>query len=63
MNSYNLTKGVAVTFTSDYCSFRKGDVTYMSQPIADKMVRLGVAVTETAEIKKVGRKRKKDVDK
>lgn len=52
MDSYNLTKGIAVTFTSDYCSFRKGDVTYMSQPIADKMVRLGVAVTETAEIKK-----------
>lgn len=55
--------GVAVTFVSDYSQFRKGDVTIMSEPVAAKMVRLGVATTETAEIKKVGRKRKQNVDK
>ena len=50
--SNNSQNGVAVTFVQDYSPFRKGDVTIMSEPVAAKMVRLGVATTETAEIKK-----------
>lgn len=65
--SCDITKRFNVTFTKNHSTFKAGDVADMTFPIAEKLVKKGVA-TASQELYEYGKSigvkfKKKDVDK